>query len=357
MFQDEKRTSIIYWLIIGILLFLFVYLLVKTFPYYGEVFSFLWKLFTPFLISCLIAYLLYPIIEKLHSYNIHRGLAILFIYLLFFGGIGYLIYRGYPVIVHQLQDLANNLPEIIETYQTLIYSLYEYTSFMPEVVHDRMDQFFINIENSLDTLLSNLLGGFTKIFDMIITITVIPVLVFYFLKDYDKIKSFLKRFIPSKYRKESSEMIHAMDDSLGDYIRGQLIVCLFVSLTALIVFKFLHIEYALLLAIIMGVTNIIPYFGPILGAIPAVVIAFTTTNSLQLVIFVIIGIFVIQIIEGNLLSPYIVGKSVAIHPVAIIFALLLGGQLFGVIGMILAVPVLSIIKVIVNHVLAIPVRR
>ncbi|WP_085991823.1 AI-2E family transporter [Oceanobacillus senegalensis] len=357
MFRNEKRMTIIYWLILGILLFLSVYLLVKTFPYYAVVFAFLWKLLTPFLIACLIAYLLYPVIEKLHQYNIPRGLAILFIYLLFFGGVGYLVYRVYPALVQQLRDLTDNFPVFVQTYQSIIYSLYEYTSFMPETVHDKMDEFFIGLESSLNQILFKLLSGFTRIFDMIITITVIPVLVFYFLKDFDKIKTSINRFIPKKYREKTSKMIHAIDDSLGDYIRGQLIVCVFVGLTALILFKFLKLEYALLLAIIMGITNIIPYFGPIIGAIPAIVISFTTTNSIKMVIFVSIGIFVIQVIEGNLLSPYIVGKSVAIHPVAIIFVLLLGGQLFGVIGMILAVPVLSIIKVVMNHILAFPARR
>lgn len=357
MFRDEKRVSIIYFLIIGVLLFLFVFLLVKTFPYYGSVFSFLWRLFTPFIIACLIAYLLYPIIERLHQYNIHRGIAILLIYIVFFGGVGYLVYRVYPAIVNQVEDLANNLPNIIHTYQKLIYSIYEYTAFMPENVHDKMDEFFGNIEHSLDKQFTNIIGGFTKIFDMIITITVIPVLVFYFLKDYNKIKKFIKRFIPRKYVQRISKIVHAMDDSLGDYIRGQLIVCLFVSLTAILIFKFLKIEYALLLGILMGITNIIPYFGPIIGAIPVTVIAFTTTNSIKLVLFALIGIFVIQIIEGNLLSPYIVGKSVAIHPIAIIFALLLGGQLFGVLGMILAVPVLTIIRVIMKNVLPITTRH
>ena len=86
----------------------------------------------------------------------------------------------------------------------------------------------------------------------------------------------------------------------------------------------------------MGITNLIPYFGPIIGAAPAVLIAFTV--STKLVFFVILSVFAIQLIESNLLSPYIVGKSISIHPAAIIFALLLGGQLFGVIGMIIAVP-------------------
>lgn len=357
MFHDEKRISIIYWLIIGVLFILFAFLLIKTFPYYGRIFSFIWKLLTPFLISCLLAYLLYPVIEKLSSYNIHRGIAILLIYILFFGGIGYLLYKVYPLMVHQIQDLADHLPEMTKIYQTMIYSLYEYTSFMPETVHDKMDEFFINIEDSLDQLLTKLIGGFTKIFDMVITITVIPVLVFYFLKDYDKIKIFLKRFIPKKYEARTTKIVHAMDDSLGDYIRGQFIVCCFVGLTAFVIFKILNFDYALLLAIILGIMNIIPYFGPIIGAIPVVIIAFTTTNSIKLVLFAVIGIFIIQIIEGNLLSPYIVGRSVAIHPVAIIFALLLGGQLFGVIGMVLAVPVLSIIRIIIKHIFTIPARN
>ncbi|MFD2194286.1 AI-2E family transporter [Oceanobacillus bengalensis] len=357
MFRNEKRLNFIYWILIGILLFLFIYLLVKTFPFYGVIFSFLWKFFTPFLIAGLIAYLLYPIVEKLHSYRIHRGLAILFIYLLFFGGIGYLVYRVYPQVVHQVRDLTNNFPEFMSLYQNSIHHLYEYTSFLPETVHDKMDQVIFRIEHSLDALLSKLVNGFTRIFDMVVIITVIPVLVFYFLKDYDKIKGFFKKFVPSNYQKKTSEVIHAIDDSLGKYIRGQLLVCLFVGLTSLLIFKFLDLEYALILAIGMAVTNIIPYFGPILGAVPAVIIAFTTTGQIKLVIFVIIGIFIIQIIEGNLLSPYIVGKSVAIHPVAIIIALLLGGQLFGVLGMIMAVPVLTIVRVIVKHIWQIPANH
>jgi len=101
----------------------------------------------------------------------------------------------------------------------------------------------------------------------------------------------------------------------------------------------------------MGLTNIIPYFGPIIGAIPA--IAITLTMSAKLIIFVLLAIFIIQLIESNLLSPYIVGKSINIHPVAIIFALLLGGEISGVIGMILAVPTLTILNVLLSHTVAI----
>ncbi|WP_246001088.1 AI-2E family transporter [Oceanobacillus piezotolerans] len=357
MIHQDRRYRYLIWIIFGILTFLFIYLLVKTYPFYSEIFSFLWRLLIPFIIASLIAYLLYPVIEKLDHYNIHRGIAILFIYILFFGGVGFLIYRIYPQVIHQVRDLTNNFPLFMDMYRNSIQQVYNFTSFLPENVHDKMDDIILGIENSLDILLSKLISGFTRIFDMVIVITVIPVLVFYFLKDYDKMKNFVKGFIPHKFVGKTSEVIHAIDDSLGKYIRGQLIVCLFVSITSMLIFKLLDLEYALLLAIVMGITNIIPYFGPILGAIPAVIIAYTTTGQIKLIFFVLIGILVIQIIEGNLLSPYIVGKSVAIHPVAIIFALLLGGELFGVIGLIFAVPLLTIGKVIVNHVIAFPGNR
>mgnify|MGYP001213360919 CR=1 FL=1 len=354
MFLKENRLNFIYFLVIGILMFLFIFLLVKTFPYYGRIFSFLISFLTPFIISILIAYLLYPIIEKLHSYQIHRGIAVLFIYFLFFGGVGYAVYRIYPQIVHQLRDLTVNFPEFIELYQTIINNLYNSTSFLPETVHDKLDELIHGVERNLELLLARLVSGFTKIVDTIVIISVIPVLVFYFLKDYDSMKAFFKKLIPKKYHRKASTVFHAIDVNLGNYIRGQLIVCIFVSITSLLIFRFLDIEYALLLAIVMGITNIIPYFGPILGAIPVTLVTYTTSGEIKVVIFVVIGIFAIQIIEGNLLSPYIVGRSVRIHPVAIIFALLLGSQLFGILGMILAVPVLTILRVIFTHVVQVP---
>ncbi|GAB3806529.1 AI-2E family transporter [Virgibacillus kimchii] len=350
MFKDKKRASILYWLLLAILLFVFLYLFVRLFPLYGRFFAFIWQLFLPFLIAGLIAYLLYPIIVKIEDWNIPRSIAILSIYLLFFGGIGYLIYRVYPATIVQLRDLSEQLPQFISMYQTFINQMYESTSFLPETVHDKMDELILRVESSIDHLLSRLAAGFTRIFDMIIIITVIPVLVFYFLKDYGKWKKLFKKYIPVKHRTNVNNILHGIDKSLGGYIRGQLIVSLFVAVTAFILFEILSLEYALLLAIIMGVTNLIPYFGPIIGAVPAVAIAFTV--SLNTVIFVIIAIFVIQLLESNMIAPYIVGRSIAIHPVAIIFALLLGGKISGVIGMVLAVPLLTVLKVIVTHAFA-----
>src|SRR5690625_5243426 len=232
-------------------------------------------------------------------------------------------------------------------YENMIANLYDSTSFLPEAVHDQIDQMIIKVESSLENVIAKLLSGFTKVFDFVFFITVIPVLVFYFLKDYEKIKNSLKLLIPKRYHVDMSKLFSAIDKRLGHYIRGQLLVSLFVSFTSLIVFRFLDIEYALLLAIIMGITNIIPYFGPIIGAVP--VIAITITVSTKLVFIAVLAIIIIQVIESNFLSPYIVGKSINIHPITIIFVLLLGGQIGGVIGMLFAVPILTVFKEVALH--------
>lgn len=348
MFQEKKALKLLYCLLISILIFIFIFLLVKLFPFYGAVFSFLWKLFAPFIISCLIAYLLYPIIEKLRDHNINRTFAILFIYIIFFGGTIYLVYHVYPNAIAQLQDFSEHLPQLFTMYEEIINNLYVSTSFLPEVVHDKMDIFFTRMETSIEQVVERFVGGFTKIYELIVILTVIPVLVFYFLKDYNKIKTYIKKFIPIKYQQVSSELFHAIDHSLGSYIRGQLLISLSVSLMTWVIFQFLGMKYTILLAIIMGITNFIPYFGPIIGAVPAVAIALTISS--KLVVFVLIAVLGVQLIENNLISPFIMGKSINIHPIAIIFALLLGGQLKGILGMLLAVPLLTILKDIITHI-------
>lgn len=345
MFERKTQLTIIFWLVFAILLSLFFYLLYKLWPFYGAIFSFLGNLLLPFIISAIIAYLMFPIIKKMDQLNIHRGLAILIIYILFFGGIGYLFYLIYPAVIHQLRDLSENLPQLIAMYNDIISRIYESTSFLPHGAHVKIDEFVRSMEKSLDETLAKLIEGFFHIFDLIIIISVIPVLVFYFIKDQKKIKSFFMGMIPKKHRRKAMKMFHALDVSLGSYIRGQLLVCFFVGLTTYIVFYFIGLDYALLLAVIMAFTNIIPYFGPIIGAVPAVTIAAVTSG--KLVLFVIIGVIVIQVIEGNLLSPYIVGKSISIHPAAIIFAIICGSELFGIVGLIIAVPLLAFIKVVV----------
>ncbi|MDY0405493.1 AI-2E family transporter [Virgibacillus sp. 179-BFC.A HS] len=349
MFSENKPLNFLLWVISGIFVFLFLYLLVKLFPFYKALLVFLLKLFTPFIISAIIAYLLYPIVKKMHAHRIPKAVSILCIYLVFFGGGAYLIYRVYPVFLTQVRDLNEQLPHLISLYESLIYKVYDSTSFLPEAVHDKIDVVIAKMETNIENITGKIIGGVTRIMDLIVLLTVIPVLVFYFLKDFSKMKGLIQQRIPGKYRKQTEHMVREIDKSLGSYIRGLLLVCLFVSVVTYIAFYFMGMKYPLLLAIILGLTNIIPYFGPIIGAVPACAIAITI--STKLLIYVLIVVFAVQLIESNFISPFIVGKSVDVHPVAIIFALLLGGEVGGIIGMIVAVPIMTLLKVVIEHVM------
>ncbi|QDP42168.1 AI-2E family transporter [Radiobacillus deserti] len=355
MFTTDKQLKILYNIIIAILAVLFIYLLTKLFPLYKTFITIIIRILTPFIIAGIIAFLLHPLIEKLHKFKYPRWFAILLIYSLFFGGIGYLFYETYPIVLQQLNDLKNNLPVFMDQYRNIITEVYDSTSFLPEKVHDKMDVLLLEAENWLANVLTTAVKDLTKVMDIVIIITVIPVIVFYMLKDFMLIKRVMWKLTPKKYRIESTQLVSDIEESLSGYIRGQLLVCLFVGITSFLLLWFFGMRYPLLFSIIMGVTNLIPYFGPILGAIPAVIIAFTI--STKMVVYVIISVFVVQIIEGNLLSPLIVGKSVHVHPLLIILALLIGGEVSGIIGMLLAVPILTVLNVIFHHWNAIKATR
>jgi len=336
------RLTII--LLASLIVFMFIQLKAIWYPFY-----LMFKaIIIPFFIAVFISYLLHPIIEKLHKSGLPRPISILIIYLLFLGGIGLSVYKGLPIFINQVKDLTENIPGVTASYQKWIDEIHDQTTDLPVELHHRIENFIFNIENEITNFLERMLTSFRYVFDYLLIFAVIPFLVFYMLKDYDQMKKAIWYLTPKKWRHEGKKFLRDIDESLGNYIRGQLFVCLIIALLASASLWIFQIKYPLILGLIIGATNVIPYFGPIIGAIPAVIIS--ATISIQKV-FIVIGIvFLLQFIEGNILSPLIVGKSLHMHPIAIIFALLAGGEIGGVIGLILAVPTLAILKVTLLHV-------
>src|SRR5690625_1342694 len=208
-----------------------------------------------------------------------------------------------------------------------------------------MDVILKRIETNIGSSVEGVLQLVTNVFDLIVLLTIIPVLVFYLLKDYERIKAYIKNKVKSSYFEKISLFLYAVDKSLGNYIRGQFLLSFCITIVTYIVYHLFDLKYALLLAVFMGLFNIVPYFGPIIGVFPAILIA--TSMSFKHVLIVIVATLAIQILEGSFLSPYIMGKSVRIHPIVIIFTLLVGAEIGHVIGMIIAVPLLTIVREIV----------
>ncbi|WP_018661113.1 AI-2E family transporter [Heyndrickxia acidiproducens] len=328
-----------------ILIILYVLLLLK--PFWAPILHVAMTILVPLLIGGFIAYILHPLVEFLHEKGLHRGIAICIIYFLFFGGIGYGIYRGLPLVIAQMTDLSEHIPQFADQYRDGVTYLQASMKHWPDGLQDQIDERIERFEWWLSKNVSNSINVLMKLVNYALALAVIPFISFYLLKDIEVVKKAAWAGVPKKWRRSVLRFIRDVDYSIGGYIRGQLLDCLIIGFLSFIAFAVLGIKYPILLGIIIGVTNVIPYFGPILGAIPVSVIA--ATISLKYVAYVIGIVFVLQFIESYILSPLIVGKSLHLHPLFIIMALIAGEEVAGVAGLILAVPALAILKVAAIH--------
>lgn len=339
--RDVRQLYIVAMIILYILL---AYLIVKFLPLFFPFFKLLLIIFIPFILAAFISYLLYPLIDKLARLNINKALAVISIYVSFFCLLALVIYKGFPILIAQLEELGEQLPKIITMYEDGTYALFENTAFLPEVFHDKMKLVIQQIEIKVENRLESFFHKITGILDVLFILVIVPVLVFYFLIDYERMKDSLFQLLSKTSLIKTEKILTAIDKSLGSYLRGQIAISSIVALITFLMYHTFELKYALLLAIIMGLMNVIPYFGPIIGSVPAILIALTT--SWHLAVIIMVTNIIIQIIENSFLSPYIMGKSVQIHPVIIILMLMIGAELGGVIGMIVVIPLTTILKAI-----------
>ena len=334
---------------IGFLLLLMIVLFVfiKLQPIWQPLIDMMVTILLPFIIAGFITYLLRPIVEKIHDAGLHRGLAVFIIYFLFFGGIGLAVYKGLPEIIRQLKDLSESVPTIAKQYLSFTDDIQEKTAAWPDGIQKRVYNGITSIEQGVASRTVNVVNSIINIISHVFTIVIIPFISFYMLKDYGKIKKAIWYMTPRKWRQSGMVLLRDIDKSLGSYIRGQIFVCAIIGSVSAILFWIFDMKYPLLLGSIIGITNVIPYFGPVIGAIPAMLIA--ATMSVKMIVIVIVIILLLQFLEGNILSPLIVGKSLHIHPIVIMFALFAGGEIWGIIGLILSVPVVAVIKVSLIH--------
>lgn len=341
--MKTEPLRLIYKLVIILLIFIILYCILLIKPLWQPVLKIIFIGLLPFIISGFIAFLLHPLVKKLEAMKMKRVYAILIIYILFFGTIGYILYLGIPIFIRQIHEFAEHFPQIIQPYQEWIHNIQSSTSRLPDGLQDQINSRIDDFEKWLNRFLEKSAEVLMGIVNYFVVIAVIPFISFYLLKDVNEVKQAAWYITPRKWRTRGKEFMKAVIDSLGGYIRGQLFVGFLIGVTASISFAVIGLSYPVPLGIIIAVTNIIPYFGPFIGAIPVLLIALM--GSVTKAIFAAVVIILLQFLEGNILSPYIVGKSINIHPLFIIAALIFGSEAGGIVGMIIAVPILVILKV------------
>ncbi|MBU8714854.1 AI-2E family transporter [Brevibacillus parabrevis] len=347
--MDELRRSRLFaaalWLIallvIGNLLWMLRSVLAQLFALLEEV-------LIPIILGLVIAYLLHPVVQLLEKRRVPRLMAVLLIYASFVLVITIAVINAIPVFTNQLVELSDDLPRLMDWYYTWMSEWEAHKYFLPDSISHGVDRVIIQSQEGMSHSVTKLVNNARQSLGKLFAFAIVPFIAFYFLKDMKELHETGMSIVPKPYRKQVLVVLRDINESLGNYIHGQMIVALVVGVLAYLGYWLIGMPYPFVLAAVVCLTNIIPYIGPLIGAAPAIVVALTI--STKMLLFVIAVNLVIQVLEGNILSPNIVGRSLQLHPLTIIVALLVGETIGGIIGLIVAVPVLAVCKVVISRI-------
>lgn len=334
MFSYKKNKKIINFiiLILSVFLIFILYFKIKTINSVVNI----------ILISLIFSYSLKPIRNILtERLKLNKRAASILIILGIFMIIGIFLYILIPSILKEsnnIGDIIGNIDDYIDgLYSKLKINDIEFLKNIYVIINEKLNTFLVSFSESF---LTNVLEGMENI----ISLAIIPIVTYYFLVDGELLFNKLLLILPTEKRIVTKKVLTHIDKVLSRYIVSQLFLSLIIGVITSIALLILGVNFFIPLGIFNGILNIIPYFGPIIGGIPAVLIALIASPKKALI--TVLVVFLIQQIEGNILSPKITGDSTNMHPIMIIILLLIGEKLGGFVGMIIAVPIGVIIKVI-----------
>ncbi|RKP55139.1 AI-2E family transporter [Cohnella endophytica] len=348
--QSRLFTVLVY----AILCLLALFLVILVRPMLMSVFGFLKAVLAPFLVAMVISYMLNPIVNMLHERKVPRPAAVLLIYAVFISVSVVILMNVIPMFMKQVDELNEHMPELTMRAQS-IADHFNNNDVLPETIRDGINSSVANLEKQIEKRIADFLNNIDKVVNVLFLAMIVPFLAFYMMKDLDVFERTTLQYVPRAHRKHAIRLMKDIDAALGSYIRGQLIVSLCIGVLAYIGYLIIGMPYPLLMAGFVSLFDIIPYLGPFFGAFPALVLA--TTVSWKMVLMVIVVNVICQNLESNVISPQVVGKTMRMHPLTIILVLLVGGELAGVVGLILAVPFYAAMKVVVQHVAAYYIHR
>ncbi len=308
------------------------------------------KILFTVIISLIFSYLLNPIINYLERHNISRSLGIILLYIVVFGIIIAISISFIPRLGNELKEVLMVLPSYFSTITDFFKDLYDkYYNLenIAPIIENVEGLIFDNINRLQEVLLTSmtkLLTGVGSLLNRMISLVLIPILTFYFLKDKDKLINQVFLIIPKNKRSEIKELMTQIDKSLSQFVRGRLILAIYVGVATTVVLLILDINFAIVIGLLTGIADIIPYFGPFLGFVPAVLFAFL--DSATKGIWVAVIFILIQWVENNVLGPKIIGDTTGLHPITVLLSLIIAGNIYGVLGMVFVIPVVSILKIL-----------
>ena len=347
----SKLADIFYVISIIAIILLGTYLLKewKILNFIGEFLA----VISPIFIGFIIAWLFDPLVEWLQSKKIPRIIGCIIVYLLIFGGLFLLLYLIVPTFIDQIKDFVGTVPDLIKDFKDIVDAFFKSLSIKSGVnaltikneIYLAIEKFSLTLTTSIPNALLNagqsLIGG-------IISFALGLMIGFYMLYDFNKLNVHIESVLPKKWRKTYKELGERLNSSLRNYIQGLLLVMLLVFITQAIGLTLAGLKAPLIFALFCALTDVIPYFGPYIGVIPAVIVGFAVSPITG--ICSIVAILVVQLLENNFYQPLIMGHTMKLHPVTIMLGLLIFQHFFGIIGMIVATPMIAAGKVIFTYI-------
>ncbi|WP_322904058.1 AI-2E family transporter [Paenibacillus campi] len=354
------NNRFVIFLLVLFLISINIFMLAKI-PYVFTPFIVLIKtVILPIILSGILFYLFNPLVAFLERHKVKRIYSIIVLYILIIGLLVLVISLVIPVIKSQVLELISNIPTLYDQASVQIQKWLGSDVFLQfqqslnidpqellKTLSARGEALFSSGASGVLSTFSGIGGFLGTLTEIVLSLVIVPFILFYLLKDGKRLPEYIMQFIPVNLRGQTSEVLSEMNDKISSYIRGQIIVSFCIGILLYIGYNIIGLDYALVLAIIASFTSVVPYLGPAIAITPALVVALVTSPVMLLKMIIVWT--VVQLIEGKLISPQIMGKSLKVHPITIIFVILTAGNLFGVVGILLAVPGYAVLKVVITH--------
>lgn len=336
--NDDTKFKAFFWLSIAGVLFFVVYLLSD--------------MMAPFVIAGLMAYLADPLADKLESRGLSRTLSVLIIFSVLAALIIVVLLILMPLLAAQMDSLLQSLPIIFDWfYRQALPFLQGLTGLNDpadvfEKIKGKLSSDWQGTGGFLGLLVGNLTRSGFAVIAWLGAFALVPVVAFYMLRDWDIFVAYLLQVLPRSRVDQVKRLASQCDAVLGEFLRGQLLIMLLLGFIYAVGLSIIGLDLALLLGIIAGLASVVPYLGVVVGVLVAGIAALAQFQEWIYLLAVIMVFGVGQLLESLFLTPILVGEKIGLHPVVVIFAILTGGQLFGFVGVLLALPISAILSVL-----------
>lgn len=315
---------------------------------FNPVFIILATVLLPLILSGLLYYLTVPILSILERYKFNRILSIVLIFIIVLLVIGAILSIVVPMIIIETQNFMTRMPQLQKDFEMILEFVLSQRDRLPFDVQEYADRIFSQLSDAFDGIAGRVITALANTIGVLLTLILVPFFFFFMLKDHEKVVPGILFPFKGSVKQFLNELLHDIDDTLRAFVHGQVLDSFILSLMLYIGYSIIGLDYAILLALFALFMNMIPFIGPWIAFLPALILALIQDPVIA--IWVSIIIIAAQIIDANFIMPKVMGQGVYIHPLTVITIVLAAGNIAGVVGLFVAVPFYAVIKTIVQNI-------